>query len=159
MSAHAQPAADARWSWLPAWLRPLGQEPRGEGARRRRRIEGAVLLAVFTLLAVATFNDVAHEVKRNERAAVDRRTWNSYVHRDLAKVAVKLGLRSRTDLACAAPSHTARMNICLVIADPTLPNGLRTVQGGYYVPLKAANIRRYRSGCFGIAVRRALCGS
>jgi hypothetical protein len=158
MSAHADnPQAAGRtepFAGLPAGLRPREQredEPRG----RLWRVETAVLLAAFALLATATINDLVRQSNINDRLIADLRTWRAYTHHNYKNVAVDqltMGITTKRDVVCGNTEPgppKARAQICLVVTGPTR-GGRRIVSGGWYLPPNTVDdVRSVRYGCFG----------
>jgi hypothetical protein len=148
-SAHPIDARPA--SRLPAWLR-FGEIARAPGGPTRLT-EGIVLVLAGVLLATATVNDLVRQTNINHRLVDDMRTWRAYTHHDYHNLAVRqdfTGLSTR-EVVCGNTSPgglKARIQLCLVITGP-VHNGLRSVSGGWYLPPRAEDERRYRYGCFG----------
>ena len=118
-----------------------------------------MLLAIGALLAAATIVDLARQVRVNHRISHDEHTFYAYAHYHPKKVAVTPGVRNTRDLACGPTSHTARVQLCLVITGPARPANasLRTVAGGFYLPLRRPQTATYRYGCYGYAAEHAMC--
>jgi hypothetical protein len=146
-SARAEP-----WARLPPRLRPRERELEGSG--RLRLIETTLLILIGILLAVATLNDVVRQTHVNERLIVDLRTWRAYTAHDYHNLTFEqelYGAGSRREVVCGNTSPgglKARTQLCLAIWGPTV-DGRRTVQGGWYVPPGAEDVRAKRYGCFG----------
>jgi hypothetical protein len=160
MSAPAQEPYERLWRRLPERLRPRTSELQGRG--ELRLIEGAVLLLVGLLLAVATVNDVVRQTGVNHRLVADLHTWREYTHHDYKNVGTDqelLGITTHRDVVCGntVPGPPKqRPQICLVMTGST-HNGVRTVSGGWYLPAGTEdNVRSARYGCFG-SVTRGLC--
>jgi hypothetical protein len=137
----------------------------GEAARApgwgRRAAEAAVLLAAGALLATATVNDLVRQTNTNHRLIADVQTWRGYTHHAYHNLQVSqdvTGLSTR-EIVCGntAPGGLKqRTQLCLVITGP-VRSGRRVVSGGWYLPPKVEDERRYRYGCFGPAVDEARC--
>jgi hypothetical protein len=151
-----QPAWERR---LPARFRPRASELAGSG--RQRRLETAVLVLVALLLAVATVNDVLQQTNVNHRLIADLRTWREYTGHDYKNVSVEEDLYGHTtrDFACGniTPGPPKeRTQICLTLTGP-IRDGRRAALGGWYLPPKSEDLRRYRYGCYGSAKIQGLC--
>jgi hypothetical protein len=155
----AQPATSEdlqrRYGWLPRWLRP-GTDPPAGARGDRRLVEGFVLLAIGGLLAAATIGDLARAVRINHRISHDEHTFYAYAHYHPKKVTVTPGIRNTRDIACGPTSHTARVQLCLVVAGPANAP-LRTIVGGFYLPLRRPQKATYRYGCYGYAAAHSMC--
>jgi hypothetical protein len=148
------------WRKLPDWLRPRTRELSGRG--ELRLIEGAVLVLVALVLAVATVNDVVRQAGVNHRLVADLRTWRRYTHHDYKNVGTDqelLGFASGREVVCGntVPGPPKqRPQICLVVTGP-IRGGVRSVSGGWYLPSGTQeDLRPARYGCFG-SVTRGLC--
>jgi hypothetical protein len=143
----------------PTWLR-LGETARAPGGGRRLA-EAAVLLAAGALLATATVNDLVRQTNTNHRLITDKQTWRAYTHHSYRDLQVSLdvtGLSTR-EIVCGNTSPGGlkqRTQLCLVITGP-VRSGRRTVSGGWYLPPRVEDERRYRYGCFGPALDEARC--
>jgi hypothetical protein len=126
-----------------------------------RRWRDAVLLAAAILVTAATVNALAGQVTRLHRQALDRRLFQARVaaagqaHEfDLPRVFAGV----RVDRACAPrregppPAH----RLCFVMR--THGPLFRRIVGGYRLPLRGADVRRHRYGCFGVPARTGRCG-
>jgi hypothetical protein len=158
MSARETPF-EQRLVRLPARLRPRGGEQPGSG--RQWRIETLVLVLVGLLLTIATVNDVVLGTHVNHRLSADLRTWRSYTGHDFKNVSTEQDLyhHTTTDLVCGNTSPgppKERIQICLELTGPVL-GGRRAAHGGWYVPAKHEDLRRYRYGCFGSSKAKGLC--
>jgi hypothetical protein len=154
---HAAPGR--RWDWLPPWLRPRETESTGSG--RRRRIETAVLLIVGLLLAIATVNDVVLDTHVNHRLRADLRTWRAYTGHDYKNVSTEQDVKHFTTIDSVCGNTTPgppkeRIQICLQMTGPVV-HGYRKAHGGWYLPPKHEDLRRYRYGCFGTAKAQGAC--
>jgi hypothetical protein len=143
------------WRRLPAVLRPRATELAGRG--ELRLVEGAVLVLLGVLLAVATVNDVVRQTGINHRLVADLRTWRSYTHHDYKNVGTDQELLGRTsgrDVVCGNTTPgppKARPQVCLVVTG-AVHGGRRTVTGGWYLPAGTEDdVRPSRYGCFGVA--------
>ncbi|HEX3909376.1 MAG TPA: hypothetical protein VHW67_01575 [Solirubrobacteraceae bacterium] len=150
---------DGRWDWLPPRLRPRETEITGTG--RRRRIETAVLLIVGLLLAIATVNDVVLGTHVNHRLGADLRTWRAYTGHDYKNVSTEEDVKNftTTDFVCANTTPgppKERTQLCLLVTGPVV-HGYRKARGGWYLPPKHEDLRRYRYGCFGTAKTEGAC--
>lgn len=153
-SAGGEPSAGAAQS--------LRRGPSHGGAiPPRRLIEGAVLLLAGILLATATINDVVRQTHVNHRLDADMRTWRAYAHRNYHSLSVSQDTRglSTREVVCgntAPGTPKERTQLCLQIIGPVRA-GRRTVSGGWYLPPRAEDLRRYRYACFGAAVGEERC--
>jgi hypothetical protein len=159
MSAPAPSLGGGFGRELPAWLRPREQEPAGSG--RTRLIETTLLVLVGLLLAIATVNDVVRQVHVNHRLVADLRTWREYTGHDYKNLQVAQDLNGHTtrEIVCGnltpgAPK--ARTQLCLVMSGPVV-RGRRAARGGFYLPAKVDDVRRYRYACYGSAKSAGLC--
>jgi hypothetical protein len=156
------------WRRLPAVLRPRTTEPAGRG--ELRLVEGAVLVAIALLLAVASVNDVVRQAGVNHRLVADLRTWRSYTHHDYKNVGTDqelLGRATRRDVVCGNTTPgppKARPQVCLIVTGP-VHGGVREVSGGWFLPAGTEDdVRPSRYGCFGAAsaglcpVKRSIAG-
>jgi hypothetical protein len=158
MSGPATPTADGGRR-LPRWLLPRERELPGSG--RRWRIETLALLLLGLLLAIATVNDVVLGTHVNHRLVADLRTWRAHTGRDYKNVSTEQDVKhfTTTDVACGNTSPgppKERVQICLQMIGP-VAHGYRTVGGGWYLPPKAEDLRRYRYGCFGRPKAQGAC--
>ncbi len=153
------------WERLPERLRPREHERRGRGDRRR--VESALLVLAFLVLAVAVVNDVVLQVHVSERLTVDLRTWRAvvgsdYPHPARHDISIEQDLTHHTtrDVLCGntgeAPPGT-QPQVCLIMTGPTV-RGLRAAKGGFYLPPYFQDKRESRYACFGTAVSEELCG-
>jgi hypothetical protein len=159
MSEASPPVEPAYAERLPAWARPRAREPRGSG--RMRLVETTVLLLVGLLLAVATVNDVVRQTHVNRRLVADLRTWRAQTGHDYHGLSVRQDIygHSTREIVCgntAPGGPKQRVQLCLTITGPVV-HGLRTVDGGWYLPPRVEDLRGYRYGCFGSAIARELC--
>ena len=158
MSAPAEPISGFG-SGLPERLRPRESEDPGQG--RTRLIETTLLLIVGLLLAIATINDVILQTHVNHRLVADLRTWREYTGHDYKNLSAEqdqIGHTTR-DFVCGNTSPGApkeRLQLCLVLTGPVV-DGRRAARGGWYLPPKAENLRRYRYGCYGTAEAGGFC--
>jgi hypothetical protein len=134
-----------------AWLR-LGQIARAPGGGTRLA-EGVVLLLAGALLATATINDLVLQTRANDRLIADMRTWRAYTRHGYHNLQVSRDLTGLTtrEIVCGntAPGGLkARVQLCLVVSGPVRA-GRREVDGGWYLPPKSEDERRYRYACFG----------
>ncbi|MGA2319152.1 MAG: hypothetical protein ABSG95_00220 [Solirubrobacteraceae bacterium] len=144
---------------LPDWLRPRETESPGSG--QTRLIETTLLLLVGLLLSIATVNDVVLQTHVNHRLVADLRTWRSYTGHDYYNLETEQDLtgHSTRDVVCGNTTPgppKERTQICLMISGP-VTGGRRAVRGGWYLPPKAEDLRRYRYGCFGAAKTTGMC--
>jgi hypothetical protein len=161
MSAPSSPEPYERlWRRLPERLRPRASELPGRG--ELRIVEGAVLVLVALLLAVATVNDVVRQAGVNHRLVADLRTWRQYTHHDYKNIGADqqlLGKATNREVVCGntVPGPPKRRTqICLVVTGP-IRAGVRAVSGGWYLPPGTEdNVRSARYGCFG-SVTAGLC--
>jgi hypothetical protein len=159
MSGAAQSSDGGRGRDVPAWLRigEIARAPRGAP----RLAEGVALLLAGALLATATVNDLVLETHTNHRLIADMRTWRAYTHHDYHNLLVSRDISGLTtrEVVCGntAPGGLRqRTELCLVITGP-VRGGRRSVSGGWYLPAKAENERRYRYACFGPARAEGRC--
>jgi hypothetical protein len=145
--------------------RPLfGARRHGGGGgepRAVRRVETVVLLLAGLLLAIATVNDVVLRTHTNHRLVADLRTWRSYTGHDYHNLSVSQDVRTHTtrDVVCGNTSPGGpkeRVQLCLAVTGPVV-GGRRRARGGWYLPPKAENLRRYRYACFGTAKEQRQC--
>lgn len=161
MSAPAGSSATPPWERLSPRLRPRTEEVAGTG--RQWRLETAALVLVGLMLAVATINDVKQQTNVNRRLIADLRTWREYTGHDYKNVSVEEDLYGHTtrDTACGNVTPgppKERTQICLTLIGP-VRDGRRDAPGGWYLPAKAEDLRRYRYGCYGAAKSEGLCPS
>jgi hypothetical protein len=128
---------------------------------RVRLIETTVLLLAALLLALATVNDVVRQAGVNHRLIADLRTWRAYTGHDYHSVGIEQDIYGHSDreIVCgntAPGAPKTRTQVCLEVAG-AVRGGRRAVQGGYYLPPKVEDLRRYRYGCFGAASAQGLC--
>jgi hypothetical protein len=140
---------------LPPVLQPRAVDDGGGPGRRAAEL--AVLLVLGLLLAAATVDDVVHQVRVDERIAVDKTTWIAYTHHPLKKIFIKTGVGTTTDVGCAPPATGASYRLCLILSGPSSPR--RMVRGGYRLPLIGDNRFGRRYACFGSALGDGLCGA
>ena len=151
------PAGDvARFDRLPPVLRPRDRDD--GGGPLRRSIELTVLIVIGLVLALATVNDTVSQVHIEERLAADKTTWHDYTHNAKVKIGLTQGVATTADIGCAPPSPGAGYRLCLVMSGPSR-NGVRTVAGGYRLPLTGDDLYRHRYGCFGLPLEQAICSS
>jgi hypothetical protein len=144
---------------LPAWLRPRDVETRGSG--QMRLVETTVLLLAGLLLAIATVNDVVLKTHTNHRLVADLRTWRDYTGHEYKNLSAEQDLRNytTTDVVCGNTTPgppKERVQLCLQMTGPVI-HGRRAARGGWYLPPKAENLRRYRYGCFGTTKQQRAC--
>lgn len=147
-----------RRSW-PEWARPSESERRGLGILRLA--ETTLLILFGLLLAVATVDDVVQQTHVNHRLIADLATWRAYTGHDYHSIGVEQDIveHSTRDTVCGNTSPGGpdeQTQLCLRLSGPVLA-GRRRVSGGYYLPPRRENLRRYRYGCFGSAVASGLC--
>jgi hypothetical protein len=126
-----------------------------------RRIETTVLLLAGLLLAIATVNDVVLQTHTNHRLVADLHTWRAYTGHDYKNLSAEQDQRNHTTLDVVCGNTTPgppkeRIQLCLQMTGP-VADGRRAARGGWYLPPKAENLRRYRYGCFGTAKRQQAC--
>jgi hypothetical protein len=144
---------------LPAWLRPRDVEARGSG--QMRLLETTLLLLAGLLLAIATVNDVVLRTHTNHRLVADLRTWRDYTGHEYKNLSAEQDQRNytTTDVVCGNTSPgppKERIQLCLQMTGPVI-HGRRAARGGWYLPPKAENLRRYRYGCFGTTKQQRAC--
>jgi hypothetical protein len=152
-------AFERRLQELPPRLRPLDQELPGAG--RRWRIETTVLILVGLLLAIAVVNDVVLGTHVNHRLSADLRTWRAYSGHDYKNVSTEEDLYHHTtiDLVCGNTTPgppKERTQLCLELTGPVV-GGRRAARGGWYLPPRHEDLRRYRYGCFGPPKAKGEC--
>ena len=135
-------------------------EARGE-PRALRAVETVVLVLVGLLLAVATINDVVRQTHTNHRLVADLRTWRLYTGHAYHNLSVSQDVYTHTtrDVVCGNTSPGGpkeRVQLCVTMTGPVV-NGRRSAPGGWYLPPKAENLRRYRYACFGQAKEQRQC--
>jgi hypothetical protein len=144
---------------LPAWLRPRDVEARGSG--QMRLLETTLLLLAGLLLAIATVNDVVLRTHTNHRLVADLRTWRAYTGHDYKNLSAEQDQRNYTtiDVVCGNTSPgppKERVQLCLQMTGPVI-HGRRAARGGWYLPPKAEDLRRYRYACFGTTKQQRAC--
>jgi hypothetical protein len=144
---------------LPAWLRPRDVEARGGG--QMRLLETTLLLLAGLLLAIATINDVVLRTHTNHRLVADLRTWRAYTGHDYKNLSAEQDQRNYTtiDVVCGNTSPgppKERVQLCLQMSGPVI-HGRRAARGGWYLPPKAEDLRRYRYACFGTTKQQRAC--
>ncbi len=140
-------------------LRPREREAPGSG--RQWRIESIVLVLVGVLLAVATVNDVVLGTHTNHRLVADLRTWREYTGNNYKNVSTEQDARGHTttDVVCGNTTPgppKERIQICVQMTGPVV-HGRRAARGGWYLPPKAEDLRRYRYGCYGTTKAQEAC--
>jgi hypothetical protein len=162
-------AADGRrphgWGRLPERLRPregdrseIGQRGRGD----LRRVESTLLVLALLVLTAATVNDVARQIKVNDRLTADLRTWRTFTGHDYRNISIEQDLKghSTREVLCGNTSPGAPgalPQVCLIVTGPVV-GGRRAVHGGFYLPPYLPDLRPDRYACFGTAVDAGLCG-
>jgi len=148
-----------------AAARLFGGTPSSGGRRAERRgvraAETVVLLLAGLLLAIATVNDVVLRTHTNHRLVADLRTWRLYTGHHYHNLNISQDVLTNTtrDVVCGNTSPgdpKERVQLCLVVTGPVL-DGRRRARGGWYLPPKAENLRRYRYACFGTAKEQRQC--
>ena len=144
---------------LPAWLRPRDVEARGSG--QMWLLETTLLLLAGLLLAIATVNDVVLRTHTNHRLVADLRTWRAYTGHDYKNLSAEQDQRNYTtiDVVCGNTSPgppKERVQLCLQMTGPVI-HGRRAARGGWYLPPKAEDLRRYRYACFGTTKQQRAC--
>jgi hypothetical protein len=140
-------------------LRPREREQPGSG--QTRLVETTLLVLVGLFLLIATVNDLVRQTHVNHRLVADLRTWRQYSGHEYKNVSVEQDLYGHTtrDIACGNVSPgapKARTQLCVVLTGPVRA-GRRAAHGGFYLPPKVDDVRRYRYGCYGSATRDGLC--
>jgi hypothetical protein len=159
MSAALPPSGGGLPRRAPGWLPASAAErPASAGTRRA---ETAVLVLIGVLLATATINDLVRQTHVNHRLVADKRTWRAYTRHDYKNLSVSQDVRglSTREIVCGntAPGGLkARVQLCLVITGP-VRDGRRSVSGGWYLPPRLEDERRYRYACFGPAAAEGRC--
>lgn len=141
---------------LPPALRP--READDGGGRGRRTAELAFLIVLGVLLAAATINDLAKQVRTDIRLGDDKKTWVAYTQHPVKKLTLIAGIGTTRDVVCGPPFTGADYRQCLVMVGPTR-SGVRTVAGGYRLPLTGNDLYRHRWACAGEPAQRQLCVS
>ena len=134
---------------------------RGFGSGQTRLVETTLLVLLGLFLLIATVNDLVRQTHVNHRLVADLRTWREYTGHDYKNVSVEQDLYSHTtrDIACGNVSPgapKARTQLCIVLSGPTRA-GRRAAHGGFYLPPKVDDVKRYRYGCYGSAKTAGLC--
>jgi hypothetical protein len=158
-SEASPPPAGGLAGRLPERLGPLSSERPGGG--RRRLVETTLLLLAGLLLAVATANDLVRQTHVNHRLVVDLRTWRVQTAHNYHELSIEQDIygHSTREVVCGNTSPGGpkqREQLCLVITGPVV-RGRRATNGGWYLPPRVEDQRRYRYGCFGTAVVGGLC--
>jgi hypothetical protein len=158
MSAHPTPVPSG-WNRLPPPLRPRDSDAPASG--RQWRAETAVLLVVGLLLTIATVNDVVLGTHVNHRLVADLRTWRAYTGHDFKNVSTEEDLyhHTTTDLVCGNTTPgppKERIQLCLELTGPVV-DGRRAARGGWYLPPRHEDLRRYRYACFGTTKAHGAC--
>ena len=141
-------------------MRPRPREPRE--TRWQRPLELALLIVVGLVLTIATLNDVAIQVGKDNRFSADVRTWRATPATTTMNITTESGEETATEPVASpaptrAPDHpTARTQLCLVLTGPVPPFPADD-RGGYYIPAYFPNKAAHRYGCFGTAVGEGLC--
>ena len=153
---------EQRLSRLPPRLRPRDSEQPGSG--RQWRIETLVLILVGLLLSIATVNDLVLNTHTNHRLNADLRTWRQYTGHDYKNVSTEQDIfhHSTTDLVCGNTTPgppKERIQLCLQLTGPVTADGRRAARGGWYLPPRQEDLRRYRYGCFGTSKAEQECPS
>jgi hypothetical protein len=127
----------------------------------RARWRDVALLAVGVLVTVATVSALAGQVERLHRQALDRRLVQARFAaageaRAFGFPRVFAGVR--VDRVCAprrgGPPPPHRLCFVLRTSGPLS----RRIVGGYRLPPRGTDVRRHRSGCFGVPRLRGRCG-
>jgi hypothetical protein len=125
-------------------------------------VETTLLVLLGLLLAIATGNDVARQVKVNDRLTADLATWRQYTGHQYHNVGVDqqlLGITTKRDVVCGNSTPgppKARAQVCLVMVGAA-SDGRRHVAGGWYLPPNTEDdVFDHRYGCFG-QVAKGLC--
>jgi hypothetical protein len=154
-------ALERRLARLPEPLRPRTSERRGLG--QLRLVETTLLVLVGVFFAVAVVNDVVLDTHVNDRLNADLRTWRAYTGHHFKNVGVEQDVLhyTTTDSVCGntvAGPPKERTQICLQVTGPTV-RGLRTARGGWYLPARREDLKRYRYGCFGPPKEEGKCSA
>jgi len=134
---------------------------RGGEPRAVRGVEAVALLLAGVLLAIATVNDVVLRTHTNHRLVADLHTWRLYTghHYHNLNVSQDVVTNTTRDVVCGNTSPGGpkqRVQLCMVMTGPVV-DGRRRARGGWYLPPKAENARRYRYACFGTAKEQHQC--
>lgn len=146
---------------LPDWVRPLERERPGLGSLRLA--ESTILVLVGLLLATATIHDLVLQTRVNHRLIADLATWRAATGHRYHNLTVEQDTKRRStrETVCGNVSPGGpreRTQVCLALAGRVL-DGRREVLGGYYLPARTFDQRRYRYACFGAAAGASLCGA
>jgi hypothetical protein len=130
---------------------------------RVRLVETTVLVLAGLLLALATVHDVVRQTRVNHRLIADLRTWRTYTRHPYHNIGIEQDIYGHSDreVVCgntAPGAPKTKTQLCLQIAGRVV-GGRRAVRGGYHLPPKTEDLRRYRYGCFGAAASTRLCGA
>ncbi len=159
MSSAAGPTGRGLPEGAPGWLRRPAARLAAGG--RLRLVEGSALALAGLLLATATVNDLVRQTHVNHRLSADLRTWRAYTRHDYRNLNIGQDVRglSTRDVVCgntAPGAPKARVQLCLQMMGP-VRSGRRSVSGGWYLPPRVENVRRYRYACFGPAAAEHRC--
>jgi hypothetical protein len=124
-------------------------------------LESVVLVVVALLLATATGNDLARQIRTNHRLNADLSTWRQYTHRDFHTLSVSQDVSGLTtnEVVCGNTTPGApkeRVQLCLLVKGP-VRDARRNVTGGWYLPAHVEDLHRYRYACFGTTVQEGRC--
>ena len=118
-------------------------------------------MLVGLLLAIATVNDVVLSTHVNHRLVADLRTWREYTGHDYKNISTEQDVRNftTTDVVCGntVPGPPKeRIQLCLQLTGPVV-NGRRAARGGWYLPPRGEDLKRFRYGCFGPPKQQGAC--
>lgn len=127
-----------------------------------RLAETTILIFIGLLLAIATIDDVVQQTHVNHRLVADLHTWRVVTGHNYRNLGAEQDVKSHTtrDVVCGNVSPGGpkeRTQVCLALVGP-VHSGRRSVSGGYYLPARSIDLRRFRYGCFGGAAETGLCG-
>ncbi len=159
MSDAAGPTGRGLPGGAPGWLRRPAARLAAGG--RLGLLEASVLVLAGLLLATATVNDLVRQTHVNHRLTADLRTWRAYTRHDYRNLNINQDVRGQStrDVVCgntAPGAPKARVQLCLQMMGP-VRSGRRSVSGGWYLPPRVENVRRYRYACFGPAAAEHRC--
>ncbi len=148
-----------RWlTRLPSALQPRDID---DPSRRRRRVEGAILIIIALIIGVAAIYDVTRQVSINYRLTADIETWRELTGQNFKNVSIEQDEKHFTtnDVACANISFAqpgAKTQICFVLVGPII-HGRRVTRTGFFLPPHLSDLPKHRYGCFGVPMKRYAC--
>ena len=112
------------------------------------------------MLAVVVINASGFTSGIGGRIPADTATWRRYAHNSHAAVSVTtLQIPQTRDVACGntRPGPTGSVpRLCLMIVGSTAGR-VRSVIGGWKLPVGAPDVPAYRHDCFGATIEQGLC--